>query len=78
MVCAERRSNVEVDLTALDAMEQLRVELSRRGIVFAMARVKQDLRESLHAAGILDDIGEDRIFMTLPTAVEEFKRRSRS
>ncbi len=43
-----------------------------------MARVKQDLRESLHAAGILDEIGDDRIFMTLPTAVDEFKRRNRS
>jgi hypothetical protein len=29
----------------------------------------------LHAAGILDEIGEDRVFMTLPTAVDEFKRR---
>ena len=68
-------SNVEVDLTALDALEQLRIELVGRGIVFAMARVKQDLRESLEAAGMLDDIGEHRIFMTLPTAVDEFKAR---
>src|SRR6185312_13654065 len=36
-------ANVEVDLTALDALDQLRSELERRGIVFAMARVKQDL-----------------------------------
>ena len=43
-----------------------------------MARVKQDLRESLTAAGMLDTIGEDRIFMTLPTAVEDFKRRNKS
>lgn len=71
-------SNVEVDLTALDALEQLRIELVRRGIVFAMARVKQDLRESLAAAGMLGEIGEDHIFMTLPTAVEEFKARDRS
>jgi high affinity sulfate transporter 1 len=68
-------ANVEVDLTALDALDQLRGELSRRGIVFAMARVKQDLRESLAAAGLLARIGEDRIFMTLPTAVEAFKQR---
>ena len=71
-------SNVEVDLTALDALEQLRIELVRRGIVFAMARVKQDLRESLAAAGMLGEIGEDHIFMTLPTAVEEFKARDGS
>ena len=68
-------ANVEVDLTALDALDQLREELSRRGIVFALARVKQDLRESLDAAGLLARIGEDRIYMTLPTAVEAFRQR---
>jgi hypothetical protein len=40
-----------------------------------MARVKKDLRDSLAAAGLLTKIGEDRMFMTLPTAVEAFRRR---
>jgi len=69
-------ANVEVDLTALDAVDQLRAELEGRGIVFAMARVKQDLRDALEAAGLLEKIGEDRIFMTLPTAVEAFRQAS--
>lgn len=68
-------SNVEVDLTALDIVDQLRAELAGRGIVFAMARVKQDLRNALEAAGLIDKIGEDRIFMTLPTAVEAYRNR---
>jgi high affinity sulfate transporter 1 len=68
-------ANVEVDLTALDALDQLRDELSRKGITFTMARVKQDLRDALAAAGLLTKIGEDRIFMTLPTAVEAFEKR---
>lgn len=59
-------ANVEVDLTALEAMDQLREELGRRGVVFAMARVKQDLRDSLAAAGLLDKIGGDRIYMHCP------------
>ena len=66
-------ANVEVDLTALDALDQLRAELAQRGIVFVMARVKQDLRDALRAAGLIDKIGEDRIFMTLPTAVESYR-----
>jgi sulfate permease, SulP family len=68
-------ANVEVDLTALDALDQLRTELERRGIKFAMARVKQDLRDELEAAGLVDKIGEDNIFPTLPTAVEAYRDR---
>ncbi len=36
-------ANVELDVTGADALEQLRAELERRGIVFAMARVKEEL-----------------------------------
>ena len=34
-------ANVEVDIAALDAVDELRRELAHRGIVFALARVKQ-------------------------------------
>ncbi|MGY1616660.1 sulfate permease [Geodermatophilus sp. SYSU D00691] len=65
-------SNVEVDLTGLDALEEVRAELDRRGVVFAMARVKEDLRVPLAAAGLVDRIGEERLFPTLPTAVQAY------
>jgi MFS superfamily sulfate permease-like transporter len=65
-------SNVEVDLTALDALEELRADLERRGVVFAMARVKQDLLAALQAAGLVDRVGTDRIYPTLPTAVDAY------
>lgn len=68
-------ANVEVDLTALDAVDQLRRDLTRRGIVFAMARVTWHLRVALDAAGLLDTIGEDHIFPTLPTAVQAYRSR---
>jgi sulfate permease, SulP family len=63
-------ANVEVDSTAADALKALRAELHRQGVVFAMARVKQDLRDQLAKA---DTVGEDRIFMTLPTAVTAYR-----
>ncbi|MGB1223698.1 MAG: SulP family inorganic anion transporter [Mycobacterium sp.] len=68
-------ANSEVDLTALDALQSLRIDLGRRGVTFAMARVKQDLRHALQTAGMLDAIGTDRIYPTLPTAVAAFRRR---
>lgn len=63
---------VTVDLTAADALESLRREIERRGIVFAMARVKQELRDDLARTGFLSQVGEHRVFMTLPTAVEGY------
>ncbi len=68
-------ANVEVDLTALDAVDQLRQDLNRRGIVFGMARVTWHLREALDAAGLIDKIGEQNIFATLPTAVAAYRDR---
>ncbi len=68
-------AQVDPDITAMDAMEQLRSELTARGIVFAMARVKQDLYDELQSSGFLDAVGEDRIFPTLPTAVDAFRAR---
>jgi SulP family sulfate permease len=67
-------ANIQVDITAIDALEDLRQELAHRGIVFAMARVKQDLRDDLELSGFVDRVGEDRIFMTLPTAVDAYAR----
>ncbi|GAA3880313.1 SulP family inorganic anion transporter [Streptomyces lacrimifluminis] len=66
-------ANVEVDITALDAVDELRRELTGRGLVFALARVKQDLRDDLEAYGLVDSVGEDRMFPTLPTTVAAYR-----
>ena len=50
-------ANVEVDITAADALEELREELERRGIVFAIARMKEELREELAGPRLLGQIG---------------------
>ena len=65
-------ANVEVDLTSVDTLETLRETLEARGIVFALARVKFELRDQLIAAGFAQRVGEDRIFPTLPTAVQAY------
>ncbi len=67
-------ANIEVDLTAVDTLEELRAWLTERKIVFAMSRVKLEVREQLEAAGFIERVGVDRIFATLPTAVQGFAR----
>jgi sulfate permease, SulP family len=66
-------ANVEIDITAIDALDALREELAQRGVVLALARVKQELRNDLEVAGFLERLGQDRVFFTLPTAIEAFR-----
>ena len=67
-------ANVEVDFTALEAMEALREDITDRGAVFALARVKQDLLARLEAFGLAGKIGTELLFPTLPTAVQAYRQ----
>ena len=67
-------ANVEVDFTALEAVDAVREEITRRGAVFALARVKQDLLARLRAFGLDEKIGTGLLFPTLPTAVEAYQK----
>ena len=63
----------EVDLTGADALETLRAELEGKGIVLALARLKQDPRNVLQPSGLLERIGAEHVFPTLPTALEGYR-----
>lgn len=65
-------ANTEFDLTAVDALEELREQLIGRGVRFAMARVKQEVIRQLEPSGFIDRLGEDHIYETLPTAVRAY------
>lgn len=51
-------------------MDTVRVEITGRSAVFALARVKQDLLARLQAFGLADKIGTELLFPTLPMAVQ--------
>jgi sulfate permease, SulP family len=65
----------EIDITAMDMLEELSDELAARNITFAMARVKQDLYAQLKRSPLLNKITEDRIYLTLHTMIIGFKSR---
>jgi high affinity sulfate transporter 1 len=67
---------VEIDITAADVMLELQRILASRGIVFALARVKQDLYQQLIRAGLVERIGSQWFFPTLPTALAAFTART--
>lgn len=67
------QANVQVDLTAIDMLDELRAELAGRGIVMALARVTAEVEADLRQAGFVDRLGQDRVFATLPTAVRAYR-----
>jgi sulfate permease, SulP family len=70
-------ANVEVDFSALEAVDAVREEITSNGGVFALARVKQDLLARLRSFGMADKIGADLLFPTLPTAVAAYQEWAR-
>jgi sulfate permease, SulP family len=65
---------VEIDITAADVLQEFQRELTANGIVFAMARTKQDLYQQLSRTGFVDRVGPERFYPTLPEAIAAFRR----
>ncbi len=68
-------ANVEIDITAIDMLSELRNELAAKNITFTMARVKQDLYLDLKRAGFLKDLTAEHIYPTLHMAIAAFEQR---
>jgi MFS superfamily sulfate permease-like transporter len=64
--------NTEVDITGLDALDELRTWCAERNVIVALVRVRHAIEEALMAHGVGQKIGVDRIYATLPTAVDAF------
>ena len=67
-------ANVEIDITAADGLRELGRELADRDIQLGLARVKNDLYEPLDRAGVIDVIGAEMLFATLPVAEQSYLR----
>ena len=65
-------ANVQIDITAIDALDELRRRLREQGVTLSLARVKHELSVDLERAGFVERLGPDRVFATLPTAVEAY------
>lgn len=68
---------VEVDITGLDGMAELVRDLRHRGIVVAIVRAKSELVDAMERHGVAQEIGADRMYPTLPTAVAAFRKWER-
>jgi high affinity sulfate transporter 1 len=66
---------VEIDSTAAEMLLELPRELTERGVRLALTRVKRELQAQLDAAGVLELVGMEHVYPTIPTAVAAFQAR---
>jgi len=62
--------NPQLDITTSENLEQLVKTLRGGGIDFALADVRENVRDTARRTGLLEAIGEDHLFHTLDEAVD--------
>jgi sulfate permease, SulP family len=65
-------ANVEIDITAADGLRDLHSDLARKGVRLGLARVKTDLRIALERADLVELIGAEMMFPTLPVMEQAY------
>ena len=69
---SDRQQRILERLTAADGLAELQKDLAERGVRLGLARVKQDLLLPLQRAGLMELIGTDMLFPTLPVAEKAY------
>jgi SulP family sulfate permease len=64
-------ANERLDITSAEMLGQLLETLRSVGVDFAIADARQPVIQMAHRSGLLDQLGEDRIFHTINEAVQE-------
>src|SRR5208337_791308 len=59
-----------IDMTGLEALEEIRSELAAKGIAFAVARAKIEIREKLIRSGLWERIGARNFHPSVRSAVQ--------
>ncbi len=63
----------EIDSTAVDALEELRLDLEDQGVRMVLVRAKGELIHDLEPTGLVERIGPQHVYPTLPTLVEAYR-----
>ncbi len=63
-----------IDSTAADMLLEVHSELSRRGIKMTFARVHDSIKDKMQPVGIIDVVGKDNFYDTIPEAYEIYKK----
>jgi SulP family sulfate permease len=66
----------DLDVASLDMLKSLVRELEERGVDVLLAQVRGRVRDRLRKAGVMAEIGENRVYLSVPAAVDDFEQRN--
>ncbi len=69
-------ATADFDVTSADAVRQLITELHDQSIAVILAQVKGPVRDRMRRMGMMEMVGEDRVYLSVAAAVEDYRRRS--
>lgn len=70
-------ASADLDVASLDMLKNLVRELEEAGVDVLLAEVRGRVRDRLRKASVMADIGENRIYQSVPAAVHDFEQRNR-
>jgi len=74
-VLVDLAATADLDVTTTDMLLELLADLRSRQIEVLVAQVKGTVRDSLRRTGLMDELGEDRVYPSITSAVADFTRR---
>lgn len=69
-------ASADLDIASLDMLKNLVVELDEMGIDVLLAQVRGGVRDRLRQASLMAEIGEDRVYLSVTAAVQDFEQRT--
>ena len=74
-VLIDLAATADLDVTTTDMLFELVGDLRTRSIEVLLAQVKGTVRDRLRKTGLMDELGEDRVYLSITSAVTDFQRR---
>jgi high affinity sulfate transporter 1 len=68
-------ATADLDVTTTDMLFELVADLEERSIEPMLAQVKGSVRDRMRRTGLMDRIGEDRLYLSMGAGVTDFLRR---
>ena len=74
-VLIDLAATADLDVTTTDMLFELVGDLRSRSIEVLVAQVRGTVRDRLRKTGLMDELGEDRVYLSIGLAVNDFGRR---